>query len=213
MSRDFADALVEIIVHAVYAVLLRVGGNRAQHSLLACDFTDALTDLRAVRDLLGDNIHRARDCLLGRIYALFLIDEICCGRVGVTALFLPDDDKRERLESLFLGDARTRLALGLERTVDILQLAERLRLVERLGDRVSELFLRLDQAADLLSALVKTAQIIELFAERADQLVVHRAVHFLAVARDKRNGVSIIEQRDHVLCVLLFYVKFLCQYF
>ena len=207
MSGDFLDALAEIVVKGVHAVLFLVGGDRTDSAVIARDLADEFADLRAVGNLLGDDIHRAGKRLFGVLHALFLADKLAGVGLGRKALFLTDDRECQGFESFFLGNAGSGLALRTERTVDILQFAESRRLVERCADLVGELFLSFDQGAYFLSALVQTAQIIEFFAEFTDQLVVHGAVHFLAVTGDERDRVAVVEQGDDVLRVLLFGIE------
>ena len=160
MTRDFLDRFAEVVVHCVDALLLLVSGDRAENAVILSDFADTLADLSAVGNLLGDDIHCTGYSLVGTRDALLLVDEFRGVVTRAEALFLLYDFNRERLKTLLLRYARARLSLRAERAVDILELAESLRLFESGGDLVGELLLRLDQIADLLSALVKTAQVI-----------------------------------------------------
>ncbi len=160
MTRDFLDRLAEVVVHCVYALLLLVGGDRAENAVILSDLADTLADLRAVGNLLGDDVHCAGDCLVGTRDSLLLADEFLRILLRREALFLLYDFNRERLKTLLLRYARARFSLRAERAVDILELAESLRLFESGCHLVGELLLRLDQISDLLSALVKTAQVI-----------------------------------------------------
>ena len=52
-----------------------------------------------------------------------------------------------------------------------------------------------------------------IFHNIAQQLVVHRAVHLLAVAGDKGDGAAVVDQLDDVFNVVFTLVEFMCQSF
>lgn len=67
-------------------------------------------------------------------------------------------------------------------------------------------FLRFDGGFDLLAPLGEIAQILKPCFERPECRVIHRAVLFLAVAGDKRNGVALVQQGDDVFDIFLLAV-------
>ena len=207
MTGDLLDRLREIIVVGVNAVLFFVRGNGSEHAADVEDCAQLLAYLGVIGEHLGENIHRAVYRCFCRGNLLFLVDELHSVFHGVEAFFLLDDLQSERLQAALLCDRSPCLSFRLERTVDVFELAERLRLVESRADLFGHLFLTGDQLTDLFSALVKIAQIFQLFAELADKLIIHRAVHLFAVASDERYGVAVVEQGDDVLRVFLFNVE------
>ena len=209
VTRDLLERLRIVIVVGIDTVLLLVRRGRFEQGVFAEDGAQVGADRRAVGQHLGNDIHCAAQCVLSGEHFLFLINKILCGFHRVKALFLLDDRERERFESALLGDRGSGLSLGLIGAVDVLKLAEGLRLVEGGADFVGQLFLTVDQLADLFSALVEVAQVFQLLAECADELVVHGAVHLLTVTGDEGDGIALIEQGDDVLRVLLFDIELL----
>ena len=207
MTGDLFDRLREIIVVAVDAVLLPVRGGGLEHAADVEDAPQLLADIRVVGYLLSDDIHRAVYRVL-RSGDLFLgINKTFCIFQRVEALFLLEYLQREGLKPALLGDRGPCLSLGSERAVDVLQLAQGLSFVQSRADLIRQLLLTGDQLAYLFSALVERTQMIQLLAELADELIVHRAVHLFTVAGDERDGVAVVEQSDDILRVLLFDIE------
>ena len=164
-------------------------------------------DLCAVREHLSDNIHRSIQCVLHCRDIFFLIHKLFCVFQRIKALLLFEYFQSKRLQSALFGDRSPRFSLRTERTVNILKLAQGLCFIQRRADFIGHFLLTCDQLSDLFPAFIQSAQIIQLFTEFTDQLIVHRTVHFFTVTGDKRNCVAVIKQIDDILRVFLFDVE------
>ena len=126
---------------------------------------------------------------------------------------LREDLVCQRLEPFFPGNGRARAAFGAEGTVDILQLGQRLCVVNGARKPVGEFFLRLDCGSDFAAPLVEIAQILQPLLQLTQRRVVHAAMLLLAVARDEGNGVALVNERDDVFNIPLRAAEFLREYF
>ena len=153
-----------------------------------------------MRNLLGDDVARARQRGGGVRHVLFGIDEVRrrFRERLVVPLLAGEDEERQRLQPPLARDRRAGLALLLIREVHVLQLVQRLCRVERRPDGGGQLALRVDGGADLLAARLKAAQIIQPLDERAQLHVVEAAGRLLAVARDERDRVAVVVQLDRL---------------
>ena len=169
----------------------------------------AAAQICVVRQVLRDDVARAHERIFGGPHALFRVDIGICQRFerrGGGAR--RENRRRKRLQSLFARDGRTGAPLGAVGAVQVVERGERLRLSDRGGEFVGQLALRLDRVPHLCAALVQPAQIGEPVGELADGLIVHRAVHFLAVARNEGYGVAVVEQLDHIFDKLFLLPEF-----
>ena len=146
---------------------------------------------------LGHDVCRAGERLLGRVEAGFLVD---VGRGGVERAALGgclhDDHVGKRLQACLAGLLRAGHALfavGLVEVLDTLELRGLANLLLELG---RELTLGVDEQDDVLFALFKIAQVGQALVECAQGDVVHSACGFLAVARDKGDGVALVDELD-----------------
>ena len=198
MSPQFGKRLGKFIVQAVNAVLVR-GGFRRQCAAAQHQLAQAFADRGVVADPFSHDIPGSFQRGVHGFHALFRIDIILRGKRGGRAGRLLREKKRgERLKTLFPGDRGACAALGLVGTVEVLDLGKRSGAVDGGGKLRSELALLLDRLFHALAALLHLAKIRKTLLQRAQRGVVHRAVHFLAVARDKGDGVSLVQQRDDV---------------
>ena len=133
--------------------------------------------------------------------------------VPAAGALLREEQRRERLKPLFLGDGRAGTALGLVGTVKVLDLGERLRRVDGGGKLVGQLLLLGDARLNALLAFGEIAQIGKTLLKRAQGGVVHRAVQLLAVAGDEGDGVALVEQSDDIFNVLGGTVQLACELF
>ena len=117
----------------------------------------------------------------------------------------------KRLESLVASDGGAGLSLRSEGKVDILKLNERFCVVKSEGDLGSELLLRFDEVRDLLTALVHLAKIVESVVKVTKSRIVKSAGNLLTVTRDEGDGVSLVDEGDGLLDLLLLDVKLLCE--
>lgn len=197
MVGNAAQGLVIVVVGLVGGLLGGVGG-------LDDDVGGVLRKGAQVGDVLGVLGHRlghdiggAGERLLGCVEAGFLVD-ICRGGVERAALGrgLHDDHVGERLQAGLAGLLRAGHALfavGLVEVLDTLELCGLANLLLELG---REFALGADEQNDVLFALLKITQVGQALVERAQGDIVHAARGFLAVARDKGNGVSLVDELD-----------------
>ena len=89
-------------------------------------------------------------------------------------------------------------AVGLVEVLDTLELRGLANLLFELGRKFA---LGVDEQNDVLFALFKIAQVGQALVECAQGDVVHAARGFLAVARDKGDGVALVDELDSCLDV------------
>ncbi len=58
-----------------------------------------------------------------------------------------------------------------------------------------------------VAPLLKPAQILKALGESAQGRVIHRAVQLLTVAGDERDGVSLVDELDDIINMVLFAAK------
>ena len=114
-----------------------------------------LAQRRALGNGLGDDVHRAGERVLCRLYALFRVDELRGVFFRRAAfLFLRENRECKRLQSLFPRDARARAPFLLEGQVDVLQLLHLQRPVKRFLDLGRELSLSTERTCSSSSSPV-----------------------------------------------------------
>ena len=192
-----AQWLIIAVVRLVGSLLGGVGG-------LDDDVGGVLRKGAQVGDVLGVFGHRlgndvggAGERLLGRVEAGVLVD---VGRGGVECAALGrglhDDHVGKRLQACLAGLLRASHALfavGLVEVLDTLELRGLANLLFELGRKFA---LGVDEQNDVLFALFKIAQVGQALVECAQGDVVHSACGFLAVARDKGDGVALVDELD-----------------
>ena len=157
---------------------------------------------------LGHDVCRAGERLLGRVEAGLLVD-VCRGGVECAALGrgLHDDHVGERLQAGLAGLLRAGHALFAVGLVEVLDTLELRGLANLLFEFGRELALGVDEQNDVLFALLKIAQVGQALVECAQGDVVHATRGFLAVARDKGNGVALVDELDGCLDVVSLKVE------
>ena len=213
MPLDLVDGRGKGVVIAVYGVL-GILLCRDGHDVrpLGVQLAERLSDLRVVGDGLGDDVGRARERLLHRIYPLLGIDVVLCrllGRGTVGRLCI--QEFRKRRKALFARDRGARAALLLIGTVDVLDLGERLCLADGMIELFRHLPLVDDGSPDFLPPRLQVPEVGKAVGKAADGLVVHRAVHLLAVARDEGHRVALVQQGDDILHIVLALSEFFGQ--
>ena len=197
-----AQRLVIAVVRLVGGLLGGVGG-------LDDDVGGVLRKGAQVGDVLGvfghrlgHDVRRAGERLLGRVEAGFLVD---VGRGGVERAALGgclhDDHVGKRLQACLAGllcAGHALFAVGLVEVLDTLELRGLANLLFELGRKFA---LGVDEQNDVLFALFKIAQVRQALVECAQGDVVHSARGFLAVARDKGDGVAFVDELDGCLDV------------
>ena len=197
MVGNAAQRLVIVVIGLVRGLLDGVGG-------LDDDVGGVLRKGAQVGDVLGVLGHRlgndiggAGERLLGRVEASLLVD-VCRGGVERAALgrCLHDDHIGERLQTGLAGLLRAGHALfavGLVEVLDALELRGLANLLLELG---RELALRVDEQDDVLFALLKIAQVGQALVECTQGDVVHAAGGLFTVARDKGDGIALVDELD-----------------
>ena len=197
MVGNTAQRLVKVVVGLVGSLLRGVGG-------LDDDVGGVLRKGAQVGDVLGvlgyrlgHDVRRAGERLLGRVEAGILVD-VCRGGVECAALGrgLHDDHVGERLQTCLAGLLRAGHALFAVGLVEVLDTLELHGLANLLLEFGREFALGVDEQDDILFALLKIAQVGQALVEGAQGDVVHAARGFLAVARDKGDGVALVDELD-----------------
>lgn len=192
-----AQRLIIAVVRLVGGLLGGVGGLDDDIGGVLCKGAQVGDVLRVLGYRLGHDVRRAGERLLGRVEAGLLVD-VGCGGVERAALggCLHDDHVGKRLQAGFTGLLRAGHALfavGLVEVFDTLELRGLANLSLEFG---REFALGVDEQDDVLLALLKIAQVRQALVERAQGNVVHAARCFLAVARDKGDGVALVDELD-----------------
>ena len=211
VTRQSAYRSAELEIVFVDLVGILGGGGRIYRALAEDQPAQLFAELRAVGKILGNDVHRSLNSVLSRFNALFRVDERRGFRFGNGIGILLQKYLRERLEPLFPCDRAARLALGLERAVDILHLHKRHRLLDSRRDLVRHLLLLGDRRGDLLLALFKIAQIRQPVEKLAQHGIVQRARLFLSITRDERYRLVVVDKGDGIVDLLLPQVEFFCQ--
>ena len=204
MPLDLVDGRRKGVIVAVDGVLrLLFGGDGDDVRPLVVQLAQRLSHVGVVRDGLGNDVGRARKRFFDGGDPLFGIDVRLCRLLGRGAVGrLRIEQLGERREPLLAGDRGARAPLLFIGTVEVLDLGERLCLVDGAAQLFRHLALIFDGRLDLLPARLQIAQIGEAVRKGADGLVVHRAVHLLAVTCDKRHRVAFVQKGDDVLHIV-----------
>lgn len=197
MVRDAAQRFVIAVVRLVGGLLGGVGGLDDDIGGVLRKGAQVGDVLRVLGYRLGHDVGGAGKRLLGRVEAGLLVN-VCRGGVERAALggCLHDDHVGKRLQACLAGLLRAGHALfavGLVEVLDTLELRGLADLCLELG---RELALGVDEQNDVLFTLLKIAQVGQALVECAQGDVVHAARGFLAVARDKWDGVALVDELD-----------------
>ena len=204
VAGDARARLCVVVIHRVDRLLFRIGRLCADGGAALQIAAQALARRRVVGDHLGKDVVCALHDLL-KIHVLR--DVVLAPEFGVAQHLLPDGFRQLR-QSLFPCNGCARAALGAVGAVDVLDLRKRCSAVQRLADLLGIDALFFNGGAHLAAACLHLAQICQAFGQCAQHLIVHRAGLFLAVTRDKGDGVALVDQRDDVAHRFLRGVKF-----
>ncbi len=212
MVGDLAQRLVVGVIRFVGGLFVRIGGLDLYIGRVLRKGTQVGDVFGIFGYRLGNDVAGAGKGLLGRIEAGFGIHVGSCGVRGrAFGGCLHDDHVGERLQARLARLLRARHALLAEGLVQVLH-ALQLRGFADLGLKLGrELALCVDEQKHVLFALLKVAQIRKALVERAQRHVVHATRGFLAVARDKGDGVAFVDQRDGGLDVGGLEVELFCE--
>ena len=202
--------------HGLRRLLLR-GDKRA---VLPCLIPDRRAEIRAVGDLLGDDVLRALERLLRCSYPE-LIEGVRAGwrherrrhrkERFAGRCILRKDPVRERPKAFLRGDAATRPAFLLVRTVKILHRHERFGVLNLFSKLRRKLPLLLNGAQDRLLPLFEVPERRKLPGKRSELLVIQGAGRLLAVARDERDRIAFVEELHGRLDLPFLYAECLCD--
>ncbi|MPM35682.1 hypothetical protein SDC9_82275 [bioreactor metagenome] len=211
VALELCHRLIKLIIEPIDRVLF-LGGDGADLCVFRDRIAQFLADAGILGDRLRDDIGRARERLLHGIHSLFRVDKRASEHLQ-RRQFPPlrEDLRRERLQSFFLCDGCARTPLLFIGTIQILQYGEGLRLVNLTVELLRELVLGGDGLLYLLPPLGEISEIGEPLKKVPEGGVIHRSMHLLAIARDERDGISLVNQIDNVFHVCFALVKFPCE--
>ena len=203
--------LLEVVIQPVDAVRLH-GGQTAETALPRQQAPQSLADIRVVGKHLGHDVVGALQGVRRRLHTLLRVDIVLRRQFRRRTIFLlGQQQQRQRLQPLLPRRRGTGAALLLIGTVEILHLRQRSGTVDGGGQLLRQLPLLLDGLLHRLPALGQIPQVLEPFLQRAQSGVIHGAVQLLAVAGDKGDGISLIQQADNVFHMLRVFIKLLCN--
>ena len=197
-----AQRLVKVVVGLVGGLLGGIGGFDDDIGSVLRKGAQVGDVLRVLGYRLGHDVRRASERLLGRVEAGLLVD-VFCGGVECAALGrrLHDDHVGKRLQARLAGLLRAGHALFAVWLVKVLDALELCGLANLLLEFGREFALGVDEQNDVLFTLLKIAQVGQALVEGAQGDVVHAARCLLAVARDKGDGVVLVDELDGCLDV------------
>ena len=203
VRRQRADGLAVVRVHQER---LRVLGLPAvlvldefclQRARLPELLAQLLAELCVFTDDFGDDVARACESVFSRLDAFFSINESGRGRERRAALrFLRHHRIGERPEPFLACHLCPRAALLLVRQVEVFELLELRRAFDGGAELGRQLALLVDFLRDFLLPLREAAQVVEPLCERPQLLVLERPRRLLAIARDERHRIAVVEQLD-----------------
>ena len=215
VTLQLVHRLGEVIVggvNAVFGLFVLLDPDGLDAAVDAHQIAYPLAHLGIVGDLFRDDVLGTLQGGLGILYALFGVDKGLCQFQGGFAQFLIEQQCLcQRFQTLFPCHAGAGLALGAEGTVNVVDLGKGGCLVQCGRYLFRQIALRLDELADFLAAGVQIAEILQLVGNLTDQLVIHGAVHFLAVTGDEGDGISLVQQGDDIGNIVLTDVEFFCN--
>ena len=205
------DGLGEIIVEPVDRILLR-GGGAGQSSVLFQQRPQTGTQGGVVADLLGHNVRRPGQSLLGRLYPLVRVYVLCrlCQRVR-TVRSLGKEHLGQRRQPLLPGNRRPGAALLLIGPVQVLHLRQCGGFVNGAGKLLREFSLGLNGGFHSLPPLLQAPQIAQALFQGPQGRIIHGTVKLLTVAGNEGNRISLVQQPHHIFHILRFLIQFLCN--
>ena len=203
VGRDLRDRLGVFEVIAVFQALalgdLRLAGDDLAG--LPDDLADGVADHGHLADRLGEDVADPLQDLLDRVDALLGVDEFLRRRRRTSVSV----SSRVQIRRARGSSPRSRASDALVRFLGLngqVQVFEPLGVVggaDRRGEVGVQLPLRLDRLEDRLLPLGQLAQPLHAELDLADDHLVEVARPFLAVSRDERDGVPLVEELDDAL--------------
>ena len=166
----------------------------------------------AVADLLGDDVRGARKSIGSTSHAFLLVYIIfrCDFRIRAVAR-LKEEQIGKRLQAFFLRHGGAGAALLFVGAVKVFQFRKGACSVDGGGKLLGELALLFNGGEDGLAPLLKPTQILQAGFQRTQHGVVHRAVQFFAVTRNKRNGVTLVQESHNIPDIICLLAEFFGQ--
>lgn len=147
-----------------------------------------------------------------RVLVHFIRYIIFCPELRVAQRLLLDGFRQLR-QTLFPCNGGPRAALWAIGAVDILRFGQRFRRIQRLLQLCAQHPLLAQCLGDFALAFFQLTQIFQSLAQQTQHLVIHGTRALLAVARNKRNGASLINQLYDIFDIFRLQVHFLRQHF
>ena len=195
MGRNARQLLAVVEIHLVGGVALPVlFGN--EQSVLHRQSTDLAAVVRIVGDILSDDIAGAGQGGFSVGHALFFIYILLCHLLkgGGVGFLLGHQQCGQGLQSTLTGHGSSRLPLGTEGTVDVVNLRQGGGRRHSRFDLLRQLALLPDESENLLTALLQIPQIGQPLRQSAELIVVQSARGLLTVTGNKRHGVAVVQQ-------------------
>lgn len=199
VRRQLAQRLLIVVVHLVHRFRSRLPDLGADDALLRGELARPGADAGVVGDALGDDVHRALERFLRRLRAGLARDVLARLGERLALARLREQPVGQRLQPPLPRDGSARLALLPVRPVQILDLLQLGRGGDRLRQLRRQLALLADQPQHLALAVLQIAPVGQLLLDAAQLVLVELAGHFLAVARDERNRIALVQQRHRRL--------------
>ena len=209
VPRDFGHRFAVVVIRLINRRLF-FGGFGRDHPVGHGKRAHPFTVIGVVGNIFRKNVHGPRESLLPRVHFFFRIHQ----RVGHffqrgrIAFFLRHQCFGQRRQSPVARHRSAGLALGTERTVNIVDFGNGLGIVNGIGDLRREFFLRGDQVLDFFPARFDIAQILQPFFQFPQDGIIQRTGHFFAVAGNERNGISLVNKRHRLFHPILRDVQF-----
>ena len=172
MLCGFFNQLGIIIIVAVHTVLIRIGGFDRKAAAQAEHIPQPLAQLRIIGNGFRDNITGTGQCCFSIRHFLFRIDESQSLLFRICTQVLLEDQQRQRFQSPCFRNGRLRLALLLERPVNIFRLHECFCCGKCFCKLRRHLIECCNRIGDFLLALLQLAQIVQPVAQCMERLVI-----------------------------------------
>ena len=175
-------------------------------------FTHKAAQFCVVRDGLGNNVARAGKSIGRGRYLLFRTYKWCGVLLRCAVHFtLQQDGVGKLLKTACPCNGCARTFFLFVRTVEVFKGLKFLCGFNRLAQCIGHFPLLLNARDDLLLPLDETAQIRQACRDAAQYLIIEGAGGFFAIARNKRNGIAVIEQRNDRCCLLRTNGELVCN--
>mgnify|MGYP000591628343 CR=1 FL=1 len=161
-------------------------------------------DVGVVGDLLGQDVTGPLEGVLRRLHPLVRVQKVQGRLTGVRPPGLErraagPGGSRPPSPRAMVARVRRFCLIG---AVQVLHLRQSGGRSDGVGELLGELALVLDSGGDLPLPGLQVPQVLKAVRQPAQQLFVHGAVELLAVAGDKRDGGTLVDEGHHILYML-----------